>query len=357
MPAILRQIGQAVAIYIANNQGTLPNSYMYCQNPGVGNDTNGTNPASLHTDYLDLQAGIENPQKGYFGYIHWDAMISTGLPGVPLYNADPSTVVPKGGIQGYKPNTSTAAQVYQCPDMTDFGLPPTNPLTADQFAYGQTQDSGYMNHFTDAQAPRMAYTLNEALCPRNKMVLHFQGPPAMAAGFGSSDTLRPYHWVSAGKVHNSGGTILATEFIDNFRIVSEATSYSAPGVCKSHRPVHGFVDVTVPIPPGPNWTGFSTGLAAGKNNPYLDLALDTDNIRPVTLLDVCPDPQANFASGAWSPQTTTSRLDWVGRNHGGGSNFHNRKTNFLYLDGHVETKALEATIQPFEWGDKFYSLQ
>jgi prepilin-type processing-associated H-X9-DG protein len=121
--------------------------------------------------------------------------------------------------------------------------------------------------------------------------------------------------------------------------------------------VHGFVDVKVPIPSGTTWTGFSDGLAAGKNNPYLDVALETDNLRPCVLADVCPDPQANFTTGAWSPQVTTSRLDWVGRNHGGGSNFHNKKTNFLYLDGHVETKSLEATIQPFEWGEKFYSVQ
>ena len=57
-------------------------------------------------------------------------------------------------------------------------------------------------------------------------------------------------------------------------------------------------------------------------------------------------------------QTSQSRLDWVGRNHGakkleGGKD--RRRTNFLYADGHVETKTIEETLKPFQWGKRFYS--
>ena len=27
------------------------------------------------------------------------------------------------------------------------------------------------------------------------------------------------------------------------------------------------------------------------------------------------------------------------------------KTNFLYCDGHVETKTIEETLKPFQWGE------
>jgi len=72
----------------------------------------------------------------------------------------------------------------------------------------------------------------------------------------------------------------------------------------------------------------------------------------VKLTDLAGDPQAGSAS--------TSRLDWVGRNHGKRKleqGFDTRKSNFLYVDGHVETKNIRETIAPkFEWGEKFYSL-
>ena len=34
-----------------------------------------------------------------------------------------------------------------------------------------------------------------------------------------------------------------------------------------------------------------------------------------------------------------------------------RKSNFLYLDGHVETKNIAETVYPnYQWGEKFYDL-
>ena len=59
----------------------------------------------------------------------------------------------------------------------------------------------------------------------------------------------------------------------------------------------------------------------------------------------------------------SNTLGWIGRNHGAnkrdGRGRDLRKTNFLYLDGHVENKAIEDTLKPnFQWGDRLriYSL-
>jgi len=60
-----------------------------------------------------------------------------------------------------------------------------------------------------------------------------------------------------------------------------------------------------------------------------------------------------------SPSQT--RLDWVGRNHGvkqlDKNGWDLRLTNFLYLDGHVETKNIKDTLTgPWQWGEQFYTL-
>jgi prepilin-type processing-associated H-X9-DG protein len=59
-------------------------------------------------------------------------------------------------------------------------------------------------------------------------------------------------------------------------------------------------------------------------------------------------------------QTQNSRLEWIGRNHGrrrGDNAKAGPKTNFLYVDGHVESKIIEETLQPFQWGQTIYSTR
>jgi prepilin-type processing-associated H-X9-DG protein len=76
------------------------------------------------------------------------------------------------------------------------------------------------------------------------------------------------------------------------------------------------------------------------------------SIQRVQVADLAGDPQPGGAS--------STRLDWVGRNHGKRflkNGIDQRKTNFLYVDGHVETKQIKETIEPkWEWGEKFYTL-
>ena len=79
------------------------------------------------------------------------------------------------------------------------------------------------------------------------------------------------------------------------------------------------------------------------------------------------DPEVKFAAGYPAIPTPDTTLDFVGRNHGGKKygtvggdtrgGWDLRKSNFLYVDGHVETKHVSETVYPrSQWGDDFYSL-
>ncbi len=287
----LRSIGQGILLYAGDNAGAYPASYIY-----FGMKINNGTPAS------------QTPDQAQNGYLHWSAFLFKG--GLP---------------ENINPFKSTFGwEMFQCPSMENGGLPPTNTYAENRDA-GQHNDDG--DDVIDFQAPRCAYTLNEAVCGRNKFLLGFQG------------ATRVYNFVKLGK-SNSAGTILATEWNNDWTIVaddarSNAGSGGSDKVCKSHRPVHGFVG----------------------NAGQLDMSLlPPDTRRPTgrkcVLSDLSGDPAAGGASG--------SRLDWVGRNHGNkeldSTGFDLRKSNFLYCDGHVEGKSVRDTLTPFEWGEKFFSL-
>jgi prepilin-type processing-associated H-X9-DG protein len=210
--------------------------------------------------------------------------------------------------------------MFQCPTIEKGGLPPTN-TTQNNLDAGQQNDAG--GSVIDQQAPRCAYTVNEAICPRNKFYVGFQG------------AVRPYQFVRAGAVRNASETVLATEWNQDWHVVSAAGRVD-PGatVCKSHRPVHGF-------------KGISGGLDMEQIAP--NAFGSAPKLRRVRADELAADP----ATGAGA-----TRLDWVGRNHGKkGSGVDNRKSNFLYVDGHVETKHVRETVEPaFQWGQSFYSL-
>jgi prepilin-type N-terminal cleavage/methylation domain-containing protein/prepilin-type processing-associated H-X9-DG protein len=270
----LRCVGQGLTMYVATWKQTLPVSYIY-EGMSLG-------PPQL-------------PTAADKGYVHWSGLI---------YGK---------GVAG--------AESFTCPSIDKGGLPPTNP-TPSNLDPGQTNETAGV---VDLQAPRIAYTLNEAVCGRNKFVTGFQG------------AVRTYQFVRAPQVRQGAKTILATEFVNDWRIISDAPrTGGGTAVCKSHRPVHGFVAT-------------SGAGGAALNMEKLPLA---STYRRVTYTDLTVNTPATYDSS-----TTKSRLDWVGRNHGKGS-YDKRMTNFLYLDGHVETKHIKETIEPsFEWGNEFYSLR
>ncbi len=261
--ANLRSIAQGLGVYEVENNGCIPASYSYTG-----------------------QAVIDGVQTyNSQGYTHWSFFLYHTL--------------------------STPLSAFTCPELDQGGLPPTN-TTADNLEPGQVIE---VPGVIDQQVPRVAYTLNEALSPRNKFVLGFQS------------AVRTYHFIRASSVPHSSSTILATEWGNNGGRV--AATVSSNFYVYSHRPVHGFVG--------------------------LDGTLDMYQLKPgvpyrqVTAADLDPDPGTAASS--------TTRLDWVGRNHGRLTNYPDqRRSNFLYLDGHVECKSIYDTLRPFEWGETFYTL-
>ena len=283
----LHSIAQGFYIYLANNKDTFPPAYLY-----VGHD---------------IKDGIQTPTSAVNGYIHWSSYI---------YGAK------NGGAVSYKDTNNWGE--FQCPTIANGGLPATNTYDANRDP-GQENDAG--NGILDEQAPRLAYTVNQAICPRNKFVAGFQGATHVDK------------FVKAGQVSAASDTVLATEWNQNWQIVAAAGEVSGQTVCKSHRPVHGFVS-----------TGGDPDLETAPVSMHGGVVL-----RKVGIGDLSPDPQigANAAT----------RLDWVGRNHGApskkldGQGWDVRKTNFLFVDGHVETKHIRETVYPvFQWGQKCYSL-
>jgi prepilin-type N-terminal cleavage/methylation domain-containing protein/prepilin-type processing-associated H-X9-DG protein len=262
--ANLRSIGQALAIYEVQNDGLIPASYSY----------NGQTIINGQQQYTSM------------GYVHWSSF---------LYG-----------------NGMAPAGAFSCPELEGGGLPPTN-TTVDNRLPGQLSETPGA---VDQQATRVAYTLNEAVSPRNKFALGFQG------------ALRVYQFVHASSIPHASGTILATEWAQTGAEIA-ASAGGSGFYLYSHRPVHGFV-------------GLDGTLDMYRLNPATPY-------RRITDADLDPDPA--------STATSVTRLEWVGRNHGHPGGYPDqRRTNFLYLDGHVECKTIYETLAPFEWGGKFFTL-
>lgn len=137
-----------------------------------------------------------------------------------------------------------------------------------------------------------------------------------------------------GQVRNASGTILMTEFTDIPSVVTDKSRFTGQPASKSNRPLNGFV-------------------IDGQTNPNIETVAQGTPFHPATKEDLAKSKPIDKASGADNSKT---RLDWVGRIHGSGDWLH-RRTNFLYVDGHVETKLIEETLSPFQWGDRFFSLE
>lgn len=283
----LRAIGQGLAIYVAENKQTYPASYIYKPGP---------NWAGRPDAY---------PSRTN-GYIHWSSLIY-------------------GNKQG-----RTSPEAFKCPELERGGLPPTSP-SAENLDPGQDRDPSISATAVDEQAPRCAYTVNEAVMPRNKFLPSVEGA--------SSDPQMQYTYVKAGRVKKASEVILATEFWPDPRIVSETVSDpGVPTVIKSHRPVSGYQSIV-----GSSGADLVAGVSKGGPN------------KPThQRVSVVPNPV--------TPGGAPNSLAWVGRNHGsakkGKNNSYLASTNFLYCDGHVEARTIEQTLQPFQWGDLYsiYSL-
>jgi prepilin-type N-terminal cleavage/methylation domain-containing protein/prepilin-type processing-associated H-X9-DG protein len=313
--ANLQQIGAGIANYVAENNGYLPSTYIYDLPPG------------------------EPPDTPKWGYVNWSSYLAREASRdrfAPHQDSDSHGTV--GDITTANPGLygdATQWQIFQCPSLQDGGLPPTDPAIAMEAPGVSPDATGYV----DYQAPRLAYTLNEVLCPRGDMFqIDTNNDP---------NQLLTEQYVRAGKIQHSASTILATEFTDIPTIVDAYGHINTQAlVCKSHRPVNGFIDAS----------------DLGTAKPLVDMDPNSSIVTNVTanIADITHNPSPNSGSPA-------SFLDWVGRNHGPNklgsvqnstaSDWNLRKTNFLYLDGHVETKHITETLVPWQWGEQLYTLQ
>jgi prepilin-type N-terminal cleavage/methylation domain-containing protein/prepilin-type processing-associated H-X9-DG protein len=295
----LHQIGLGLAMYLAENKSTYPASYIY-----VG------------------QLNAAANQTPVNGYIHWSSYLF-----IDYSEAKFSSATPPPGILVTHPGPYGDAGkwgMFQCPALDNGGLPPTNTVPGNH-------DAGIQNdvpNYVDYEAPRMAYTLNEAVCPRNKF----------SVNFGNSGNTRTCQFVRANAVRHPGTVILATEYNVSPAVVVSTGEVGGQPVIKSHRPVNGFVGIS------------SVG---GGYVDLVDLPLSGGtSIVQVTKNLITKNPVGSF--------TVTTRMDWVGRNHGTGGTdaqgWAKNKGNFLYCDGHVELKDVRDTLSPFQWGETVYSL-
>lgn len=318
----LRSIGQGFALYAAQNKGFFPAAY---ENTG-----------------WKISGGTQTPTNGTAGYTHWSYFIyQTGASG--------------SGAAG--------AAAFTCPSVENGGLPPTTPQPGgwDQgqlveainvggvingntyTAVAMTDGTGAAaNCVPDLQVPRTAYTVNEAILGRNK----HETPVSVTRKYLTA--------IQASKIKNSSEVILATEFIDSASLVSGSTGGGGGNlIYKSHRPVGGWRS---------NGSGTVTTVLDMQKVPT------TETIRRTTRDDLAKNPlRPDFStgdSGTPGANVTATRLDWVGSNHKRktGDKYREGLTNFLYLDGHVETKSILETIPaagqktPWQWGAQHYTI-
>ena len=215
---------------------------------------------------------------------------------------------------------------FKCPSMFNGGAPATNPgVNPKDWETDQVNDLGGTAGAvtpTDRQVKRIAFGGNAAIFPRNKFF--------DAAGE------RKNQFVKDSDIQFTSNTILATEYNPN-RNYEAIKATSGENLFKSHRPFTPFV-----------------GLSSGIN-----VYAEPQNRRPEgrfkypRLEDILPE--RDVPVGAIDEASTTT-LNAVGRHHPGAKNAKGGSANFAFVDGHVESSTIDATIEKQRWGDKFWSI-
>jgi prepilin-type N-terminal cleavage/methylation domain-containing protein len=352
----MRQVGLGLLVYVNENKGLFPASYNYRDSSTtLVPDTSGGQKKVQHS----LRGNSTAVSKA-FGYIHWSSYVAGVVPpeafqcpALPQGGAPPTYPKVEDAISGQIIDGSTAAYT-----VTD------DALASALAAAGPLQNLNGTTYYADAQAPRIAYAVNEALFCRPK----YGFAPGSTNGF--DNALHFSRNVNINEVKNVAGTIMASETVANTKIYSGANSSGVYGIVKSHRPITPFVvsgnatdkdkaaDSSADI-------GCATSTALRRAN-HTDLwkcvGGYTSDINAAA--DLPTGTTGCYETLSNSVVTRVSRLDWVGRNHPGeGGTPRDNLSSFVYADGHVETKSILKTIPvalndagPWEWGEKMYSI-
>ncbi len=295
--ANLAATGRAFAAYAAEFSGAFPVSYCYPNDAGGNCDV------------------YNQPSNRDFGYVHWSwFLFSDG-----------------------KVNDKS----FQCPSFMKGGMPRTNPgPIAENWNAGQIDDSGSMvpqpQSIEDKQATRMAYTTNAAIVPRNKFTPNLTGEAGLAG-----ERLNDY--VRENEIKRAGATILATEFNNEWRVMTLGTD-TGGRLSKSHRPV------------SPLWNFDSAYVPFGANiDADLNFFYGSVPSSGVNSMGLVPESQIDDASAL--SNGNYNRANFVGRHHPSrNSEKWGGAANFLFVDSHVESLTVYQTLQKRLWGERFYSI-
>ena len=241
------------------------------------------------------------------------------------------------------------ASAFTCPAIKGGGLPRTNPGKKlkdwEKGQVDQTSSSGPNPTLQDKQAPRLAFTANAVIMPRNKF----------AADDKTNQYPRHNRLVKPTEIQRPAEVILLTEFNENWQAIEgseDATGGSL--VSKSHRPIlpfthtaGGYAGYGIYTDAGTRFeygTGYNTANASWGLKSWADISNPNNHY-----IDGASGHQLN-AVGRHHPGTWKATTDKGADQDMGGT------TMFLYCDGHIERKTILETIQKLEWGKKFYSV-
>ena len=255
----------------------------------------GAQQEGMDWNFDDQQTTNPTPANGY---VHWSyALFSDG---------------------------NVSEDAFSNPGMLRGGLPATNPgPDVTDWEPGQTNDTGGSAGASspiDRQVKRVAFTGNAAIFPRNK--------------FYSSAGERKNELVRDADIQNPSNVILLTEI----NPVNQYAAWRVGGVTiKSHRPVTPFVG-------GSGGTQvYSEPISTGGFPRYF-----YPNLNAIVPLEQVPESAIDGNSN--------SDLNCVGRLWGGKQSGEGGRTNFGFVDGHIETTTLKETISKKRWGDRFWSI-
>jgi len=284
----LRSVSVGVNAYAASSQ-LFPPSYVY------GSKTSGGG-----WKLEDQQKSNPHPENGY---IHWSSAVIG--------------------------EDSQDSEAFESPVVTNGGAPRTNPgANAKDWELGwQVDDNSNSTPQatpTDRQAPRVAYTGNAAIFPRNKFnAIKYEG------------ATRENILVNPAWIQGPSRIILATEFLDVDDWQSlQSSSDGDKLACKSHRPITPF-------------------LGRGAGDPYKE---PTTGTKPKFAYPAESEILELSQLGTKMFDKSNHDLNAIGRYHPGGNTIDGGTTHFVFVDGHVEKLLLKDTIAKKLWGERFYSL-
>jgi prepilin-type N-terminal cleavage/methylation domain-containing protein/prepilin-type processing-associated H-X9-DG protein len=294
----IRSIGLGVTGYTVDNN-TYPASYLYANKEDENDDT-----------WIPSEQGLGlNPKKGY---IHWSHFL-------------------------FKQGTSKVpADAFKCPSGPNGGAPRTNPgANAVDWEDWQIndRDAGVgSSPPIDRQVPRIAFTGNAAVFPRNKFT-------------SNNLTDRLDRFVNPSVIDSAAGgaarVILAAEFAEknNWRAISDQSSaddLSGTGRSKSHRSVMVFDNLN-------GVYGDEVYKISANQNPRFTYPVIGQILS-----------NADYATGGMINDSSTNPINVIARRHG--LTASSGKGNYVFSDGHVERLSPNETITKRLWGDRAYSL-